>query len=86
MRFYEFEAKSLLKKVLIAVPEQRLVRTVEEAKKVATQIGFPVVLKSQVRSGGRMKGGGIRFATGVDEVEVYAFPNDAFVHMADLSF
>ncbi len=69
MRFYEFEAKSLLKKVLIAVPEQRLVRTVEEAKKVATQIGFPVVLKSQVRSGGRMKGGGIRFATGVDEVE-----------------
>lgn len=69
MRFYEFEAKSLLKKVLIAVPEQRLVRTVEEAKKVATQIGFPVVLKSQVRSGGRMKGGGIRFATGEDEVE-----------------
>ena len=31
MRFYEYEAKSLLKKQLIGVPVQRLVRTVEEA-------------------------------------------------------
>lgn len=69
MRFYEYEAKSLLKKQLISAPVQRLVRTVEEAKGAATQIGFPVVLKAQVRSGGRMKEGGIRFATCVDEVE-----------------
>jgi len=69
MRFYEFEAKGLLKKRLITVPEQNLARTVEEAKEVATQIGFPVVLKTQVRSGGRMKEGGIRFATCANEVE-----------------
>lgn len=69
MRFYEYEAKSLLKKRSISMPPQRLVRTVEEAREVATQIGFPVVLKSQVLSGGRMKAGGIRFATCADEVE-----------------
>jgi succinyl-CoA synthetase beta subunit/citryl-CoA synthetase large subunit len=69
MRFYEYEAKSLLEKRSISVPPRRLVRTAEEARKVAPQIGFPVVLKSQVLSGGRMTGGGIRFATCADEVE-----------------
>jgi len=69
MRLYEYEAKSLLKKQLIDVPAQRLVRTVEEAREAATQIGLPVVLKSQVRSGGRMKMGGVKFATNADEVE-----------------
>ena len=72
MRFYEYEAKSLLKKQLISVPSQRLARTVEEAREAATQIGFPLVLKSQVRSGGRMKAGGVKFASTVDEVEAAA--------------
>ncbi len=69
MRFFEYEAKSLLRKQSIAVPAQRLAGTIEEAKEAAAQIGFPVALKAQVRSGGRMKGGGIRFAAGMDEVE-----------------
>lgn len=69
MRFYEYEVKRLLKNRSIGVPVHELARTVEEAREVAAQIGFPVVLKSQVLSGGRMKGGGIKFATSVDEVE-----------------
>jgi len=69
VRFYEYEAKNLLKKQSIGVPTQQLVRTAEEAKEAAKQIGFPVVLKSQVRSGGRMKGGGIKFASSADEIE-----------------
>jgi succinyl-CoA synthetase beta subunit/citryl-CoA synthetase large subunit len=68
MRFYEYEAKSLLKKQSISIPVQKFARTVKEAEEVAAQIGFPVVLKSQVLSGGRMKGGGIKFATCAEEV------------------
>ncbi|HUS04295.1 MAG TPA: ATP-grasp domain-containing protein [Dehalococcoidia bacterium] len=74
MRFYEYEAKRLLKKQLIGVPVHQLVRTVEETREAASQIGFPVVLKAQVLSGGRMKAGGVKFAACVDEV-VEAAPN-----------
>lgn len=68
MRFFEYEAKSLLKKQSISIPVQKFARTVTEAEEVAAQIGFPVVLKSQVLSGGRMKGGGVKFATCAEEV------------------
>ena len=68
MRFYEYEAKSLLKKEFISVPNQQLVKTAKEAREVASHIGFPVVLKSQVRSGGRMKKGGVKFASNANEV------------------
>lgn len=69
MRFYEHEAKNFLKKQSINVPSQQLARTPEEAREAAVQTGFPVVLKSQVRSGGRMKAGGIKFVNGIDEVD-----------------
>jgi len=72
MRFYEYEAKSFIKKQGIGVPSQQLARTVEEVREAATQIGFPVVLKSQVRSGGRMKVGGVKFANSFDELEAAA--------------
>ena len=68
MRFYEYEAKRLLKKQSISIPVQKFARTVKEAEEAAAQIGFPVVLKSQVLSGGRMKGGGVKFATCAEEV------------------
>jgi len=68
VRFYEYEAKSLLKKQSILIPAQKFARTVTEAEEAAAQIGFPVVLKSQVLSGGRMKGGGVKFATCAEEV------------------
>jgi len=68
VRLYEYESKSLLKNQSIATPVQQFARTVKEAKEAAAQIGFPVILKSQVLSGGRMKGRGIKFANSVDEV------------------
>jgi succinyl-CoA synthetase beta subunit/citryl-CoA synthetase large subunit len=68
MRFYEYEAMSLLRKQSIDVPTQRFVKTAEEAAQVVTQIGFPLVLKSQVQSGGRMKAGGVKFVSSLGEV------------------
>ncbi len=62
MRFYEFEAKQLLRRYRVPLPESRLARTAEEAESAAAELDGPVVLKSQVLSGGRMKAGGVQFA------------------------
>ena len=62
MKLYEFEGKILLKESGIPVPRGSVVTTVEEAKRVASTIGYPVAIKSQTLGGGRGKSGGIRFA------------------------
>ncbi|MCH8994526.1 MAG: acetate--CoA ligase family protein [Chloroflexi bacterium] len=62
MRFYEFEAKQLLAKQGVPTPQGGVAATPEEAKRIATDAGGPVVLKSQVLAGGRMKAGGVKFA------------------------
>ncbi len=62
MRFYEFESKALLARQGVETPSGRLARTPEQAAQAAEAVGFPVVLKSQALSGGRMKAGGISFA------------------------
>jgi succinyl-CoA synthetase beta subunit/citryl-CoA synthetase large subunit len=63
MRFYEFESKQLFGKHGIPLPKgSRVARSREEASAIAAEIGGPVVLKSQVLSGGRMKAGGVLFA------------------------
>ncbi|MGB2693861.1 MAG: ATP-grasp domain-containing protein [Dehalococcoidia bacterium] len=62
MRFYEFEAKQLLARQGVPTPKGGVATTPEEAERIAADIGGPVVLKSQVLAGGRMKAGGVKFA------------------------
>ena len=62
MRFYEFEAKQLLAKQGVPTPKGGVASTPEEAERIAADAGGPVVLKSQVLAGGRMKAGGVKFA------------------------
>ena len=62
MRFYEYEAKALLRKQGVRLPDGGTAETAEDAARIASDIGAAVVLKSQVLSGGRMKAGGIKFA------------------------
>ncbi|MCH8849213.1 MAG: acetate--CoA ligase family protein, partial [Chloroflexi bacterium] len=62
MRFYEFEAKQLLAKQRIPTGGGGVASTAEEAERIAAEAGGPVVLKSQVLAGGRMKAGGVKFA------------------------
>jgi succinyl-CoA synthetase beta subunit/citryl-CoA synthetase large subunit len=62
MRFYEHEAKQVLAKQGVPLPKREVARTPEEAEAAAASIDGPVVLKSQVLSGGRMKAGGVKFA------------------------
>lgn len=62
MRFYEFEAKQVLARHGIPVAEGQCVDSAKEAERVAAAIGCPVMVKSQVLSGGRMKAGAVRAA------------------------
>jgi succinyl-CoA synthetase beta subunit/citryl-CoA synthetase large subunit len=63
MRFYEFESKRLFGKHGIPLPAgSRVARTADEARAVSEEVNGPVVLKSQVLTGGRMKAGGVLFA------------------------
>jgi succinyl-CoA synthetase beta subunit/citryl-CoA synthetase large subunit len=62
MRFYEFEAKALFARHGIPLLKGRVARTAAEARQAASEIVAPVVLKSQVLTGGRMKAGGVKFA------------------------
>jgi len=62
MRFYEYESKALFAERRMPLPKSRLVHSAAEARAAASEIGLPVVLKSQVLSGGRMKAGAVKFA------------------------
>ena len=62
MRFYEFEAKQLLASNRIPTSKGGVANTPDEAERIAAEVAGPVVLKSQVLSGGRMKAGGVKFA------------------------
>lgn len=68
MRLYEFEAKSLMEKNKIPVPQGMLIQTPEEAQKAAESLG-KVALKAQALVGGRAKAGGILFADTPEEAK-----------------
>src|SRR6185369_4547538 len=73
MRFYEFESKRLFGKLGVPLPKgSKVATTAADAKAIADEIGGPVVLKSQVLSGGRMKAGGVLFADNGDQAAAAA--------------
>ncbi|MBN1212901.1 MAG: ADP-forming succinate--CoA ligase subunit beta [candidate division Zixibacteria bacterium] len=67
MRLYEFEGKALFREFGIPIPEGRLAGNHQEVHEIARALNQPVVLKSQVLTGGRGKAGGIKFADNADE-------------------
>ncbi len=67
MNLQEYQSKELFRKVGIPVVEGKVAETPEEAVAAAKEIGFPVVIKAQVLTGGRGKAGGVKLAN--DEVE-----------------
>src|SRR3954451_11301142 len=72
MRFYEYESRKIVEEAGIPVTKYGFVTSAEEAKATAAEIGRPVVIKSQVLSGGRMKAGGVQFADTPEEAEAHA--------------
>ena len=69
MKLHEYQSKIFFSREGIPVPQGRLASTPIEAKQIAEELSFPVVLKAQVLSGGRGKAGGIRLVRHADEIE-----------------
>ncbi|WP_336204632.1 ADP-forming succinate--CoA ligase subunit beta [Nonomuraea sp. LPB2021202275-12-8] len=64
MDLYEHQAKELFGRHGIPIPAGRVAATPEEAREIAAELGVPVVIKAQVKTGGRGKAGGIKVAAG----------------------
>ena len=72
MRLYEHEGKVFFGKHKIPVSQGRMVTAAEDAAKAAGEIGFPVVIKAQVLTGGRGKAGGVKIAKNESEAKSLA--------------
>lgn len=72
MRFFEYESRQILQREGIPVADGGFATDAEGAKAIAAEIGGPVVIKSQVLTGGRMKAGGVKFADTPEEAEAHA--------------
>ena len=67
MKIHEYQAKELLRRYQVAVPQGRVAYTAEEAREIASELGGRVVVKAQIHAGGRGKGGGVKFGATPDE-------------------
>ncbi len=72
MDLFEYQGKQYFSRFGIAVSPGGVADTVEEALSVAARVGFPVVIKAQVKVGGRGKAGGVKLADSEDEVRTHA--------------
>ena len=72
MDLFEWQAKELFAKHGVPTTPQVVATSVEEARAAAEQLGPPVMVKAQVKTGGRGKAGGVKFAPTVDDAEAKA--------------
>ena len=69
MKLFEYEAKNILSKHGVPVPQGGLASDPRQAREVAARLKMPVAVKAQVLVAGRGKAGGILFANSVEETE-----------------
>jgi len=73
VKIHEYQAKSVLARFGVPVPRGEVAFTPAEAVEAAKRLGSPVaVVKAQIHAGGRGKGGGVKVAKSIDEVEQLA--------------
>lgn len=69
MKLHEYQSKQIFSNYGIPIPSGRVATNAADAKRIAEELGRPVVIKSQVLVGGRGKAGGIRLAKSPQEAE-----------------
>jgi succinyl-CoA synthetase beta subunit len=69
MKIHEYQAKQILDKYGVRIPQGEVADTPSRAREIADKIGPKVVLKAQVHAGGRGKGGGIKLVNSPQEAE-----------------
>ena len=73
MKIHEYQAKELLRAHGVPVPRGYPAFNVREAQEAAQKLGGNVwVVKAQIHAGGRGKGGGVKLARSLEEVEQLA--------------
>ena len=72
MDLYEHQARELFADHGIAVPEAEVVSLAKDAGAAAERLGGRVVVKAQVKTGGRGKAGGVKFAADPAAAELTA--------------
>src|ERR1700686_2059791 len=75
MDLFEYQAKELFAKHNVPTTPGRVTTSPEEAGAIAAEIGKPVMVKAQVKTGGRGKAGGVKYA---------ATPDDAYTHAQNI--
>src|SRR2546426_6744770 len=72
MNIHEHQAKDLLRRYGVAVPDGQACFTVDEAVAAAERLGFPCVVKAQIHAGGRGKAGGVKIVKSAAEARAAA--------------
>ncbi|MEC3980472.1 ADP-forming succinate--CoA ligase subunit beta [Amycolatopsis sp. H20-H5] len=72
MDLFEHEARDLFDRYGVPVLRGGVATTPEQAREAADRIGGTVVIKAQVKTGGRGKAGGVKLADGPDDAEQLA--------------
>lgn len=73
MKIHEYQAKEILKRYGVPVPEGKVTSSPDEAEKIARELGGGlVVVKAQIHAGGRGKGGGVKLAKNPAEAREHA--------------
>ena len=72
MDLLEFQGKQFFAQYGIPVSDGEAVTTVDDAVAAADRLGYPVVVKAQVHTGGRGKAGGVKLAENTDEAREHA--------------
>jgi succinyl-CoA synthetase beta subunit len=72
MDLFEYQAKELFAKHNVPTTPGRVTDTPEGAKAIAEEIGRPVMVKAQVKVGGRGKAGGVKYAATAEDAYTHA--------------
>ncbi|MHB1548881.1 MAG: ADP-forming succinate--CoA ligase subunit beta [Acidimicrobiales bacterium] len=72
MDLFEYQGKQYFARFGIPTSKGGVADTVDEAVAVADEVGYPVVVKAQVKVGGRGKAGGVKLANDAGEVRTHA--------------
>ncbi|MGE5697773.1 MAG: ADP-forming succinate--CoA ligase subunit beta [Candidatus Sericytochromatia bacterium] len=75
MDLFEYQAKELFAKHNVPTTPGRVTTSADDARAIAEEIGKPVMVKAQVKTGGRGKAGGVKYA---------ATPEDAYTHAKNI--
>ncbi len=73
MKIHEYQAKDILRKYGVPVPDGEMATTIEEADVAAKALfgkgNVAVVVKAQIHAGGRGKGGGVKVVKSIEDAD-----------------